>query len=601
MSKMSNTNFKLQTNCLHLTYTSDYCNQLTIDMIIDHLKYKWVNRKKISNWKGISCLCKNDEEINHNHIHNFLEWVGSTKRSCISNERYFDIELKKPVIVFIKEDENRDYQTKEEFIQKLHEELGRSKEEIEEHVEDYLDDFCDPESGYEKWEILTHAHPNISPKHSWGSKYDMLYYIWNKNDVIDHKISYNLDSVEAKLETLKKEKEKEENKKIRKGSKINELEWEFTTWLRDKVIKDNLTQSEIMDEIHKSKYHKVFYSKYNNYRNLIQDFFKCQPAKKPTPYWGKYYLPKKLYDYCMYLDKFVEAWHTGKEIETRPKPLFLSGKAKSCKTSLMVCFGDFCYWCNTWNYNNYEAKTSFNLMDDYDGNVDFKGNGTNNWFAYLKPWFGGQEVINISGKWKNGKIVSNGRPLVFISNYSFEKRFPEIEDRKYIIDCDCTIVDLGEHRLCDPEKDWIEGHNDYIEFDTRDTWWYKNKVLEKVSVEVEPPSERECDTNQENEPVLIPQVDGDWDIEEEYPVWDQENDPEGIKFKKEMAKFESDDNPLPRLGKRGVNWEYAELLPGYEEQLFKTPKKPLKKQKTYQHKRKFGLDPIIQMGFSGLL
>ena len=48
MSKMSNTNFKLQTNCLHLTYTSDYCNQLTIDMIIDHLKYKWVNRKKIS-------------------------------------------------------------------------------------------------------------------------------------------------------------------------------------------------------------------------------------------------------------------------------------------------------------------------------------------------------------------------------------------------------------------------------------------------------------------------------------------------------------------------------------------------------------------------
>ena len=46
-----------------------------------------------------------------------------------------------------------------------------------------------------------------------------------------------------------------------------------------------------------------------------------------------------------------------------------------------------------------------------------------------------------------------------------------------------------------------------------------------------------------------------------------------------MAKFESDDNPLPRLGKRGIDWEYAELLPGHE-----SPRKKEKNEKTFKQK-----------------
>lgn len=460
------------------TYPSTWNDNLTDDMVVSFIK-DFIKDKGLC----FCVICKElpDETVNREHYHIFFDFLEPI--NC-SNKR-MDIPLKEPVVAFYKE---------EHLIKYIN--YMENKENIETIQNELNADY---------WSVMNTAHPNIQIKKGYGSLFDMLSYVIKDGNILWS--TGNLDDQMSKYKDKKVKNVKKEivcNKNI-----ISREEMNFITWLRDLILKDNVTISEVYGLIRKSEHYMIFTAKYLNYKSFINDFFKTKPIVKPKPYWGVFYLPKKLYDYCIYLDKFVEDWHNGNVTEKRPKPLFLSGKAKSGKTSLISSIGDFCYWCNTWNYDSYEAKTAFNLMDDYDGNIDYKGNSINNGFIYLKPWFGGQDVISISGKYKSSKIVSNGRPLVFISNYEFEERFPEYKDRKYILDCGATVVNLGERNLIDPKQDWIEGHNDYVEFDTRNTWWYKNKVMvnDPIVINDEPESERTCDES-DNESIVIINDDG---------------------------------------------------------------------------------------------
>ncbi|ORX86082.1 hypothetical protein BCR32DRAFT_275755 [Anaeromyces robustus] len=215
----------------------------------------------------------------------------------------------------------------------------------------------------------------------------------------------------------------------------------------------------------------------------------------------------KLAEYLDYLDNFVETWYTKpNECPDRPRSCFVSGDGSCGKTSLFRAFGDCCYWCNIWNYDAYESKPAINLMDDYDGNFDNKGNETKNNFCYLKLWFGGQQVVIISGKFKKQTTVANSRPLIFISNYQFIERFPDAKDRKYLKDIKCTVVDIPSgFTLKEYPKttDLTVLAMEWVEYDTRNTWWYKNivkpilpyennqEVQTQQSFVSEPPSELE--------------------------------------------------------------------------------------------------------------
>ena len=35
--------------------------------------------------------------------------------------------------------------------------------------------------------------------------------------------------------------------------------------------------------------------------------------------------------------------------------------------------------------------------------------------------------------------------------------------------------------LLEPQADWIEGHNDYVEFDPKTTWYFKNIVCQTIT------------------------------------------------------------------------------------------------------------------------
>lgn len=71
--------------------------------------------------------------------------------------------------------------------------------------------------------------------------------------------------------------------------------------------------------------------------------------------------------------------------------------------------------------------------------------------------------------------------------------------------------------------------------------------IEEEQQQQEPQSERECDTPQENVPIII------------------EDNYEPINLEEiELNKPSTSEEPLPRLGKRGIDYEYTENLPGYE-------------------------------------
>lgn len=452
--------FRLQTNCLILTYATDYCDQLSVGLICEKLQ-------KLGCWEGMIAHCDNDEDIDHTHFHCFLEYKGKGEKCNIRDEKYFDVPLKRNIVGF--------YGSKEEAEKGIIKEYKFEDEFNDEYSPvDYVVD-----KGYHHYKLLTVAHPNIKARKNYGSIYDMIYYIAKKNKVLSMRCDFDIDErLEKELEI--KNKKKSKAKKQKKTTKLDDDTIDFCQWLRKLIIVNKFTKNEIKKRILKNKkYSSVYFANFNNYRNLIDDFFKNKPNIKPNAYWGEFWIPVTLKNYLDYLDKWVEEWHTSgnKDLTKRPKPCFVSGRAKLGKTKIFASIGDFCYWCNTWNYDSYEAGPAFNLMDDYDASVDYKGTTISNNFNLLKPWFGGQEVITISGKYKSQTVVSNGRPLVFISNQSFEERFPNESDRQYIKDCGCTIINLGDNKLYgEKDRRSIGGFATWVKWDSRNTWWYKNKI-----------------------------------------------------------------------------------------------------------------------------
>lgn len=507
--------FRLSTNCLILTYATDYLDQLSVGLICEKLH-------ELGCWEGVVAHCDNDEEINHSHFHCFLEYKGKGERCNIRDEKYFDVSLRRNIVGF--------YGTKEEAERGIVKEYKFEDEFNDEYTPvDYVVD-----KGYHHYKLLTVAHPNIAPRKKWGTVYDMIFYIAKKNKVLSMRSDFDVDKrLEKELEI--KNKKKSKAKKQKKSTKLDDDTIEFCQWLRKLIIVNKFTKNEIKKRILKNKkYSSVYFANFNNYRNLIDDFFKNKPNIKPNAYWGEFWIPVTLKNYLDYLDKWVEEWHTSgnKDLTKRPKPCFVSGRAKLGKTKIFASIGDFCYWCNTWNYDSYEAGPAFNLMDDYDASVDYKGTTISNNFNLLKPWFGGQEVITISGKYKSQTVVSNGRPLVFISNQSFEERFPNESDRQYIKDCGCTIINLGDNKLYgEKDRRSIGGFATWVKWDSRNTWWYKNKINVK-------PDECDC---------------GDCSL-----CWERIQNASEIGSDDEsvlLLDSSDEEGDLPRLGKRKRSFE----------------------------------------------
>lgn len=506
---VSNKNY-LRFNTAIITYPSDYDGLLPLGYIVEN--FDSLGTKDI---KIVVAREDPDKEIQRIHYHVYYD----SKRIKEVSTKYFDIPLREPVYVFIYEDTQRSYELKTNLDSKL----GIDKpEEMHAKLDQYVKEYNELNKvKITKWDTLSVAHPNIQLKKEYGDKYFMLKYVIKQKLVarsnfnIEEELKYleeNKEELEEKaidLETrellkelnihtiqelidlckkyVKKLKNKQRSKRQKKEkSTMTDPEYEFVEKIREYVVQNQgITKQEVWEMIKNNPdYFRIFSMKYLNYRQYLNDLFKNNLTAKPTvDFNNKFYLPKKLYHYCMWLNVWVEKWMTN-DIEwlkknKRPKGLCLIGDSRTCKTSLMTCFGPFVYIKNIWNSDNWEALPPYIIMDDMDAADE--GKGLN--FSWFKPFFGAQETVTITDKYRPKKDIVNGKPLIWINNFDLQETFKSAAAMDYIRK-NMEIVYIHDTSLAEPHDDWIDGHNDYIEFDPKSTWYYQN-IIQRQRQETE--------------------------------------------------------------------------------------------------------------------
>ena len=503
---MGRTKDTLLFNTAIITYPSDYNKLLTIELIIE--KFKGIMNPTT---KVVIAQEDPDEDIQRTHYH--LYW-DDVKRKEV-NQKYFDIDLPEPVVVFIHPDKTREYK----LLSELESQLGWDNGE---EMVAKLDDYVMKAEEYESYDVLAKAHPNIQLKKEWGDRYFMLKYVVKQkllvrtNVDLDKELEYlkencdelyeraneliqqrvlaelNIKTVDELIELLKKYKasvdrkrrgKKRGRKNGRSGDSFendrNSPTWELCQHIRKTMFEHKgITKNEMLAQIKENEdWWFVYASNYLNYNKLLNDLFKNKPLAKPTRnYSFKFWLPRKLYDYVQWLDEWVMNWTTGnkKACEHRPKGLILIGESRTGKTSLMSLIGDFTYFKNIWNSDNWEYLPAYTIMDDMDAQDE--GKGLN--FSWYKPWFGAQDAITITDKYRPKEDIINGKPLIWLNNFDIKETFQSEAAQRYI-EKNMVYVNIGNQCLYEKPKpfEWIEGHSDYVEFDPKSTWFYQNVVL----------------------------------------------------------------------------------------------------------------------------
>ncbi len=503
---------RLNFNTALITYPSDFNKLLTAQRITEHYKN---NGLLTATTKIVIAQEDPDEDIKRTHFH--LYW-DDVKKKYIRGTKYYDIPLEYPILAVYIGKHPQEYFVLNELESQLGWDNGA---EMVAKLDDWI-----KEKGYDSYKILEVAHANIKVKKGfYGSKYEMLRYVlktrlfegrpdlnvdeeyeWlleNKEE-LEEKLKYlieeenvvdqcniqTVDELILLLDDLKRKKTKElmkKNKKVnnkKRGRKsknhISQELLEFTEFLRKAVNNEKMTKSELLKQIKANSQFWSFYcGNYLNYNKLINDMFKGKPPTKPKRnYDFKFWLPRKLYDYIMWLNDWVRRWNTGEKMESRPKGLMIIGPSRTGKTSLISLLGDFSYFKNVWNVDNWEGLTAFNVMDDMDAGDEGRGLS----FCWYKPFFGAQDAITVTDKFKPKQDIVNGKPLVWLNNYDYKETFQSKTAQDYI-EKNMEIFYVHQPLYQRPEPfEWIEGHSDYVEFDPKTTWYYQNVVCKKETI-----------------------------------------------------------------------------------------------------------------------
>ena len=484
-----------------ITYPSDYDGLLSIGLIVD--KFQSICKPTT---KVLIAREDPDEEIQRIHFHCYYD---DDKKKYIRGTKYFDIKLPEPVIVFVHQDTTREYEAMTVTASKLGWDNG---EEMVAKLDQFVID-----NNLKEYKILDVAHPNIQLKKDYyGDKYCMLKYVVKQKLVarsnfnLEEELAYlkkEHDTLMKKVEELTEKKclkevkivtidelitlgekylKKQQRKKLtpiqkrKRGRKSNnqfdqEVK-EFVEELRLLVLQHKLTQTEIMNKIKNNpQWWYVYCKNVINYRQLINDMFKTAPPCKPKRNYDiKFWLPRKLHTYILWLDDWVRRYTLGEKMESRPKGLVLIGPSRTGKTTLMSLIGEFSYIKNVWNVDNWEGSTAFTIMDDMDAGDEGKGLS----FCWFKPFFGAQDAVTVTDKFKPKRDIYNGKPLIWINNYDYTETFQSKTAQDYIRK-NMEIVYIHEP-LFEKKEEWIEGHTDYVEFDPKTTWYFKNVVVQDL-------------------------------------------------------------------------------------------------------------------------
>lgn len=501
----------LKFNTAIITYPSDYDGLLTLGLLTEKFEKIITNTTKV-------VIAREDPDQEIQRIHYHVYWDDEKRKQVTTS--YFDIPLPEQVVVYIYKDKTRSYQ----LYNTLASQLGcDTYEDMVTKIEPFIQSLNKdlPENPIMQWDILKVAHPNLQLKKEYGDKYLMLRYVCKQQLLKEMKFGKDVEpeeelfflesenenlvrkkyelneqerfdeignvSTETELLNLfkayfKKLKNKQKNKDAKKRSgrrrksDDDEDTLEFKRWLRNRVLENKLTKNELLKEIrNQENFWNVFSGNYINYSKLINDMFKGRsPAKPEKHYEYKFWVPNELYDYLIWLDHWVERWEKGEKLEHRPKGLVLIGPSRTGKTTLLSTLGEFSYFKNIWNVDNWEGKTAFTIMDDMDAQDEGKGLS----FSWFKPFFGAQDAITVTDKFKPKQDIWNGKPLIWLNNYSIDETFKSSTAQDYIAK-NMTIIYINRPFTEAPTGMDIYR---YKEFDPKETWFYKNRFAKNVPV-----------------------------------------------------------------------------------------------------------------------
>ncbi|ORX44059.1 hypothetical protein BCR36DRAFT_459148, partial [Piromyces finnis] len=145
--------------------------------------------------------------------------------------------------------------------------------------------------------------------------------------------------------------------------------------------------------------------------------------------------------------KWIQQYHEDKtKLEKRPKGLWITGKSRSGKTSLLTLLGNYSYFKNIWNALNFSNEDSYNIMDDFELTFEKPVD-----LSFYKAWIGSQKVTTITDKYVRKMEIYNGKPLIWINNNRFEDQVQFPSCRRYIKE-NMTIIELGEDDLYTPKN-----------------------------------------------------------------------------------------------------------------------------------------------------
>lgn len=459
--------FLLKTKIIIGTFGTDYLEQINCKYILESYK-----NKKLS-WDFLIVKSHGDKEIKHDHFHFIGFWTGKD-RATIKSDKYFDIEIDKPLYSFEDNEGNKHYELKENI----------NNEDLKNLL-----------NKYSKFITLTVAHPNFKGKDNkkYGSEYDMLKYVW------DQKIEYESTfDVQLKLDELYLEKQKN----LKKQSKVKEIKIKLANYVREQWLA-GAPKQEVVDHILKDEELSSVYL----YNTAIQHFIEKQFNKtkpfQPSPIFGIYYVPKGVADYLDYLNDFTKSYYeeviipckqkkydkyeTAMEAfvqkhKNRGKCLIFKGKGGIGKTHLFACYGPCSYWKDRFNFDQWNNWGFFNWFDDVDVYSKKQNNDnkiTADDWEFLKTWIGGQYQSSFSGKYRAVKTVINYKPCIFTTNKDIDERFNN-EALTYMKELETVTIEYCNEKLFEPKKtNTIGGFAKWRKIDTRETYYYKNIYLKQ--------------------------------------------------------------------------------------------------------------------------
>ncbi len=401
-----------------ITYASTFLGQITTRRIMQEADARKgdLNDPK---WEVLAAKEFSDDQIKRDHFHSYWNWINlKTKNPFITSEKYWDIPLERPIVSFMGTQNGERFVQREEFYDSF-------------MNDDEIEQIC-IENNYEKWVLVTDAHPNIEPVTTGTDAKVIRYCIKQQGEIIsDFDINERLNYLDEKIK----------NKNIKKVKQKREPDW-------NSMKKNGWSLQQVLDFLKKEFPSEMIKNYYKWSSGIHFVFGSTKISNFDVNYDKTYWLPNKYIEWVknelrpFVLNRDNEEWLL-KNRFTRPKSLIWIGYTGIGKTSVVrsTCDNNY-YQFGFDGMEDFDSKKPLTILDDFAKQVT---TFLPNW----KCWLGSQTDFTINPKYGRRRRIDWGHPTVFLNNNNImDKMVSQFTDNdlSYIYE-NCIIIQSTTRKL----------------------------------------------------------------------------------------------------------------------------------------------------------